>query len=248
MNTLKQGRDNRTHTYPVSETGRLASSDMRYLLHDTALLVTSLSSGGTVRDAARFRERCRQLVDQLADALARHDCPEDVKHEALLAQCGLLDEVALRYLPVEFRSAWETHPMQVERFSIYDAGRRVIDSVEARLHESSPDVELLEYYVAILGMGFMGRIVREGDARRVALIAALDTRLQALRADVVDQPFLTDSTGLRISSGLRRLAPWLLVALACIVAVAVWIAGSRLLDTQLAQIAPENAKNGASQQ
>jgi type VI secretion system protein ImpK len=246
MNTFTLGRDSRTRTYPAPDPGRLAGGAMRDQLHGTALLVTSLSSGGTVRDAARFRERCRQLVDQLADALARRDCPEDVKREALLAQCGLLDEVALRYLPGEARSAWETHPMQVERFSIYDAGRRVIDSVEARLHESSPDVELLEYYTAILGMGFMGRTVREGDARRVALIAALDTRLQALRADV-DQPFLTDTAGLRISSGLRRLAPWLLVAVACIVAVGVWMAGSRVLDTQLAQIIPVKANSGAIQ-
>ncbi|MBB5409228.1 type VI secretion system protein ImpK [Paraburkholderia sp. HC6.4b] len=219
---------------------------MRDLLHDTALLVTSLSSGGAVRNAARFRGRCSQLADQLTDELAHRDCPEDVKREALLAQCGLLDEVALRYLPGEDRTAWETHPMQVERFSIYDAGRRVIDNVEARLHESSPDVELLEYYAAILGMGFMGRTVRESDAKRTALVAALDTRLQALRADV-DHPFLTDTAGLRISSGLRRLAPWLLVALACIVAVAVWIAGSRVLDTQLAQIGPVKAKIEVSQ-
>jgi type VI secretion system protein ImpK len=246
MNTLTLGHDKRTHTYPAPETGRLAGGGMRDLLHDTALLVTSLSSGGTVRDAARFRERCRQLVDQFAEALAHRDCPEDVKREALLAQCGLFDEVALRYLPGEARGAWEAHPMQVERFSIYDVGRRVIDSVEARLHESSPDVELLEYYAAILGMGFMGRTVREGDARRVALIAALDTRLQALRAGV-DQPFLTDTAGLRISSALRRLAPWLLVALACIVAVGVWIAGSRVLDTQLAQIVPMKANSGAVQ-
>jgi type VI secretion system protein ImpK len=246
MNTLTLGRDNRTHTYPASETGLLAGGGMRDLLHDTALLVTSLSSGGTVRDAARFRERCRQLVDQIADALARRDCPEDIKREALLAQCGLLDEVALRYLQDEARSAWEAHPMQVERFSIYDAGRRVIDSVEARLHDSSRDVELLEYYAAILGMGFMGRTVREGDARRVALIAALDTRLQALRADV-GQAFLIDTAGLRVASGFRRLAPWLLVALACIVAVTVWVAGSRMLDTQLAQIAPLKAKIEASQ-
>lgn len=246
MNSLTLGRDKRTHTYPSPEIDGLASGGMRDLLHDTALLVTSLSSGGTVRDAALFRERCRQLVDQLADELARRDCPEDVKREALLAQCGLLDEAALRYLPGEDRTAWETHPMQVERFSIYDAGRRVIDNVEARLLESSPDVELLEYYASILGMGFMGRTVRETGAKRTGLVAALDTRLQALRAEV-EQPFLTYTAGLRISSGLRRLAPWLLVALACIVAAAVWIAGSGVLDTQLAQIASVKTTIKASQ-
>jgi type VI secretion system protein ImpK len=246
MNTLTLERNTLTPMQPASGTGHLVGASMRDLLHDTALLVTSLSSGGTVCDAARFRERCRQLVNQFAEALARRDCPEDVKREALLAQCGLLDEVALRYLPGDARSAWEPHPLQVERFAIHDAGTRVIDSVEARLRDSSNDVELLEFYVAILGMGFMGRTVREGNARRIELIAALHQRLQALRANV-DSPFLADTAGLRMATGLQRLAPWLLVALACIAAVGVWMAGSRALDMQLAHIVPAQANIGAVQ-
>jgi type VI secretion system protein ImpK len=237
MSTLTLGHDKRTHTNPVPDVARRAGEGMRDLLHDTALLVTSLSSGGTVQDAARLRERSAQLVDQLADALARLDYPEEVQREALVAQCGLLDEMALRHLPGNTRTAWESHPMQVERFSIYDAGRRVIDAVETHLHESSPDVELLEYYAAILAMGFIGRHAREGEAKRAALISALDARLRTLR-ETVDEPFLTDRAGLRRFGRFRRLAPWIIVISACLVAIVVWIEGSRVLDTQLAQIAP----------
>lgn len=237
MITLPLARDKRAHTNPVPDVARRTGEGMRDLLHDTALLVTSLSSGGTVQDAARFRERCAQLVDQLNDALTRLGYPEALRREALVGQCGLLDEIALRHLPASTRHAWELHPFQVERFSIYDAGRRVIDCIEAHLHESSPDIELLEYYAAILAMGFIGRYARDGKEKRAALISTLDTRLRTLR-ETGDEPFLTDPAGLGLSVRFRRFASWIIVIAACIVATLVWIAGSRVLDTQLAQIAP----------
>ncbi|MBB3261165.1 type VI secretion system protein ImpK [Paraburkholderia bannensis] len=243
MITLTLGRNTRPPTNPVSGMTRPDDVSMRDLLHDTALLVTSLSAGGTVENAARFRERCTQLVAQFADAVARENYPEDVRHEALLAQCGLLDEVALRNLPEDARTAWELHPMQVERFSIHDAGRRVIDAIEMHLHDQSPDAGLLECYAAILSMGFMGRYAREGETKRAALIAALDTRLQTLRT-TVDEPFVTDAAGLRLAGKLRQFAPWISVAIGFLVVLTVWSMGSRMLDTQLAQIIPAKVETG----
>lgn len=237
MSTLTLGRDERTHIHSVPDVACRAGESMRDMLRDAGLLVTSLSSGGAIQDAARFRERCAQLVDQLADSLTRLGYPEDVQREALVALSGLLDEMALRHLPGNARISWESHPMQVERFSMYDAGRRIIDAIEARLHASSPDVELLEYYAAILAMGFVGRYAREGEAKRAALISALDTRLQTLR-ESVDEPFVTDRAGLRLYGGFRRFAPWIIVIAAWLVATGVWIMGNRTLDAQLAQHAP----------
>lgn len=231
------GRDRRARMKPVSDIARPAGVGMRDLLHDTALVVTSLASGGTVQDTAKFRERCRQLVVQFADALAQRGYPDDVQREALVAQCGLLDEMALRHLPTQARTAWELLPMQVDRFSIHDAGRRVIDCLEAHLQEASPDVDLLECYATILGMGFIGRYAREGEAKRAALIATLNTRLELLRPSL-EEPFLTDPAGPQLFNGLYRLVPWIIFALVCLVAVAVWIAGSKALDAQLAHTAP----------
>ncbi|POR55058.1 type VI secretion system protein ImpK [Paraburkholderia eburnea] len=210
---------------------------MRDLVHNTALLVTSVASGGTVRNPEQLRKRCGQNISQFADALAQRDYPEDIRREALLAQCALLDEMALRYLPTEARNAWEQRPMQVERFSIHDAGRRVIDSIEAHVREAAPDVELLEYYAAILGLGFVGRYALDGQAKRAALIASLHARLETLR-QCVEEPFVTDRSGHRLSSSAGRFAPWIPVALAGLAAVAIWVMGSRAIDTQLVHIAP----------
>ncbi|WP_245004726.1 DotU family type IV/VI secretion system protein [Paraburkholderia sacchari] len=237
MITLTLGRNSRARLNPASDIARPADVGMRDLLHDTALLVTSVSSGGIVSNTEQFRDRCRQASELFAAALARQDYPEDVQREALLAQCGVLDETALRYLPTQARTVWEHRPLQVERFSIHDAGRRVIDSIEAHLREASPDAELLEYYATILGLGFMGRHALDGQARRAALIASLQARLETFRQSA-EEPFVTDQTGRRLSSAMARLAPWIPVALAGLVAVAIWVVGRNAIDTQLAQIAP----------
>nr|WP_246282335.1 DotU/TssL family secretion system protein [Paraburkholderia caffeinitolerans] len=205
------------------------------LLRDTALQVTSLAPDGTVADATAFRNRCRQLMGNFSDSLTRRGYPEDVRREAMLAQCGLLDETALRELGEEARSGWGLKPLQVEQFKLHDAGERVIDCIEARLREASPDVDLLECYSAILGMGFMGRYARDGDAKRAELVAALNARLRKLRP-AVDQPFIADHAGRRLSDWFYRLSPWAIAGLACIAAVAVWGVWNVALDAQLAQI------------
>ena len=210
---------------------------MRALLRETALLVTSLAGGGTVPDASAFRRRCGKLVDQLSESLVLRGCPEAVQRELLVAQCGVLDEMALRFLPAEARIDWELRPLQVERFAIHDAGRRVIDCIEAHLLEASPDLELLDCYGAILGMGFTGRYAREGRAPRAALAARLNARLGDDHRSI-EAPFLTDPAGPRLASGLYRSVPWAIGALACLAAAAVWFAGDRTLDTEFAHGAP----------
>ncbi|WP_321951746.1 DotU family type IV/VI secretion system protein [Paraburkholderia bannensis] len=237
MITLTLGRNPRALQNAVSDVARPAGAGMRDLVHNTALLVTSIASGGTVRNPDALRERCGQNFDQLAVSLAQRDYPEAVQREALLALCGLLDEIALGYLPTETRHAWELRPMQVEHFSIHDAGRRVIDSIEALLREASPNAELLEYYSAILGLGFTGRYALDGSTKRAALIASLHARLETLRKSV-EEPFVADQVGRGLSSSMGRLAPWIPVALAGLVAVSVWVAACRAIDTQLAHIAP----------
>ncbi|WP_415914026.1 DotU family type IV/VI secretion system protein [Paraburkholderia sp. J12] len=214
---------------------RPGDAGMRDLLRDTALLVTSLAPGGTVKDAAAFRDRCRQLIGNLSEALARRGYSADIRQEAMIAQCGLFDETALRQLGEEARSGWGLTPLQVEQFGLHDAGERVINCIEARLSEPSPNADLLEYYSAILGIGFTGRFARDGDAKRSELVASLNARLQKLRP-AVGHPFVADRPGHRLSDWFYRLSPWAIAGLACLAALAVWGVWSVTLDAQLAQL------------
>jgi type VI secretion system protein ImpK len=218
-------------------TGRVSGEGIRDLLRDTALLVTTLARGGLVQDPAELRQRCKQLIEHFANALEQRGFPDDVREEALIAQCGLLDETALRYLPTECRSGWELKPLQVERFNMHDAGERLFERLEQRMREPSPQVHLLECYSAILGMGLVGRYAREGEAKRTALIAALNAQLEKLRP-TSERPFTTDRTGRRFSDCFYRLSPWAIAGLACVAAAVVWVVWATALDLHLAHLMP----------
>ncbi|MBR7943610.1 DotU family type IV/VI secretion system protein [Burkholderia cenocepacia] len=238
MNALTPSVDEATLLQGATAAGRVSGVGIRDLLNNTALLVTTLSAGGTARDAGALREHCRQLIDHFSSALIQRGYPDDVRNEALVAQCGLLDEAALRYLPADSRSGWAEKPLQVERFNLHDAGERVFDRLEARMRETPPQIDLLECYSAVLGCGFVGRYARdarEGEAERIALIASLDARLNKLRPSS-ERPFHADRAGRRLSDRFYRLSPWAIAALGCVAAAIVWAAWAAGLDMQVADL------------
>ncbi|SDR49259.1 type VI secretion system protein ImpK [Burkholderia orbicola] len=240
MNALTPNRSDTALMPNATGTGTPRGDGMRDLLRDTALLVTTLTSGGRTQDAVALRARCKQLVEQFASALRHRGFPDDVRNEALVAQCGLLDEAALRHLPGESRSAWEREPLQVEQFNLHEAGERVFERLETRMREPAPPVALLECYSAILGMGFVGRYARDGEAKRIALIASLNARLETLRPSP-DRPFIADRVGRRMSDWFYRLSPWAIAGLACVAAAIVWGVWSVTLDGQLAHLVATKA-------
>ncbi|RBB33084.1 DotU family type IV/VI secretion system protein [Burkholderia reimsis] len=241
MNTLNSSRHATALMDSQPGTARVAGEGIRDLLRDTALLVTTLGSGGHAPDAAGFRDRCRQLIERFSNALEQRGYPDEVRQEALIAQCGLLDETALRHLPADSRAGWELKPLQVERFNLHDAGERVFDLLDARMRETSPRIDLLECYAAILGMGFVGRYAREGEAKRTALIASLNTQLEKLRSSA-ERPFIADRAGRRLSDRFYRLSPWAIAGIACAIALVVWWVWAAALDVQLAHLVPAKVR------
>lgn len=240
MNALTSSRNDTALMPNAAGASSPPSDGMRDLLRDTALLVTTLASGGRAQDAVTLRIRCKQLVEQFSSALQHRGFPDDVRNEVLIAQCGLLDETALRHLPGESRAAWEREPLQVEQFNLHEAGERVFERIDARMREPAPPVALLECYSAILGMGFVGRYARDGEAERTALIASLNARLETLRP-APDRPFIADRVERRVSDWFYRLSPWAIAGLACIAAAIVWGVWSTILDGQLAHLVATKA-------
>ncbi|HEY1999367.1 DotU family type IV/VI secretion system protein [Paraburkholderia sp.] len=214
---------------------RIAGAGIRDLLRDTALLVSMLRQGGTSESVEQLRKRCVQLMAAFSTALEQRGFAADVREDAQYAQCGLLDEAVLRCPSIKDRSSWESHPLQVEQFGKLDAGDHVFDRLAERLREVSPNVDLLECYAAILGLGFMGRYAREGEAKRAALMATLNARLEKLRPGVT-RSFIADRTGRRMADRLYRLSPWALAGIGCLAAALVYLSWSHTLDAQLARL------------
>jgi type VI secretion system protein ImpK len=226
--------------------GHAPSQRMRSLLRDTALCVTQLSTSQTPSDYASLRKRSEQLVIQFAAALKHHGYPQDVCEDALIAQCGLLDETSLRNLSVDDQSKWDEQPLQIGQTGRHDAGERVFERLEQRMREASPNVDLLECYETILGLGFVGRYAspswdtHQGDdgATRAGLIKALNAQLQTLRP-AREQTFIIERSGWRFTDWLYRLSPWTIAGVTGVVAVAVWLTWNATLDTQVTHLASQ---------
>ncbi|MEX3984668.1 DotU family type IV/VI secretion system protein [Paraburkholderia sp. EG287A] len=237
MKVLNDRHDASARLASEPDFGRASTPGIRDLLRDTGLLVTSLGDDGTVKDAEKFRNDCRKLIQRFSDALTQYGYPEDVKREVSLAQCGLIDETALRNLPEGSRAAWALNPFQVERFKVHDAGEFVIDRIEARLREAAPHADLLEGYAAMLGMGFRGRYALEGESKLVELMGALNARLKTLRPHEA-QSFISDRAGRPLFDWFHRLSPWVIAAVVCMVAAIIWSTWAVALNGQVTHIPP----------
>jgi type VI secretion system protein ImpK len=216
---------------------RAPGAGIRDLLRDTALQVTTLSQGGNVEAVSTLRTRCEQLMTAFSASLEQRGVPADVREDALNAQCGLLDETVLRHLPVKDKPEWDARPLQVERNGRHDAGDRVFDRLAERMREVPPNVDLLECYSAILGLDFMGRYAREGEAKRSALIASLDAQLEKLRP-AHRRTFIADRPGWRLADWFYRISPWAIASLGCVIAAIVYLVWGHALDLQLANLLP----------
>ncbi|SAK55609.1 type VI secretion system protein ImpK [Caballeronia hypogeia] len=210
---------------------------MRDLLRDTALFVANLSSGGAPEDFASLRKHCKEMIDEFGAALDRRGYAADVRDDAVMAQCALLDETALRHLSEQERPQWSAQPLQVETLRQHDTGERVFVRLDARMRERAPQVGLLECYAAILGLGFTGRYAIEGEAPRAALIGELNALIARLRPEG-ERPFIVDQPGRFIGDWLRRSSPWALATGACCIAFVTWFGWHLALDAQLAALLP----------
>ncbi len=146
---------------------------LRALLHDTVLHVALLSQNATVPPTHFWRARCAGLVAQLEQSLQDAQCDDAIVQEISLAQCVLLDEVTLRYLPAERRHEWLRELLQT-RFYATNSGKEEIRlRVEALFDEIAPDPQLLDWYGVMLAFGVLDEQAKQNWHRR-CLIAKLE--------------------------------------------------------------------------
>jgi type VI secretion system protein ImpK len=207
---------------------------MRALLRDTALEISLLSRGAVTQSAFQLRERSLQVVSDFDRALQAKHVPHDVREDAVYAQCGLLDETALRYLPDDERTAWDAEPLQVERFGNHDAGERIYERIAVRVRETPVHIGLLECYAAILGLGFLGRYAHDADPQRAELATLLNEHVQ--RAGSQRGGFVVDTAGGDSIDWLSRLSPWSIAGMVCVAAALIWFMLGQSLDAQLTNL------------
>ncbi|WP_233874892.1 DotU family type IV/VI secretion system protein [Paraburkholderia adhaesiva] len=205
------------------------------LLRNTALEISQLAQGATTNDVEDLRVQCRRLTDDFASALDARKVPVEVARDALYMQCGLLDETVLAHLPLESRPLWEAKPLQVERYGEHDAGEQVYNQLAVHMREAPPNVELLECYATVLGLGFQGRYAREGASQRAAIIRSLNERLANLTPSE-DSGLIVDATRTHRFDWFYRLSPWAIAGLVCAAGAIVFVLIGQGLDLQVSHL------------
>ncbi|MFK0376405.1 DotU family type IV/VI secretion system protein [Pandoraea sp. NPDC090278] len=208
---------------------------IRPFVRDAALLVATLAAGGKAPDPIGLAQRAAELLDAFDAALLQTGIDEQVRTDASVALCALLDETALRHMDERDRAAWELSPLQVQRFGVHDAGERVFTRLDTYLAMSTTAVEIFEFYSAILGLGFVGRYILLGDAERRKLMTVVDKRIAQHRPHV-HPSFVVERTSRRFLDRLFHLSPWMIAGLACLVAVLVWGGWNAALDAQVSHL------------
>ncbi len=210
---------------------------LRALLRDTALRVSQLASSDAAPPPNELRNRCTALIRDLDAALEARRASQDVRDDLVMAQSGLLDECALTYLPENHRYEWEAQPLQVERFGHHDAGTRVFNRLAIRMRESPPNIDLLECYSVVLGLGFQGHYAsrEKGASQRSVLIAALQDQIAQYRPATKSSFVFDEPTKDRIA-WLRRLSQWGIAATACVTVAIAWLAFDISLNADVARL------------
>jgi type VI secretion system protein ImpK len=208
---------------------------MRALLRDTALEVSMLGNGDSATQSAfDLRESWMTLVENFDEALRAQHVPDNVREDAVYAQCGLLDETALRYLPGNERSEWDEQPLQVELFGNHDAGERVYERLDIHMREIPTNTRLLECYAIVLGLGFLGRYAHDGKHHRDELLSALNERIGRVSPRACG--LVINTVGGTQLDRILRLSPWVIAGIGCVVAALLWIGFAHSLNVQLANL------------
>ncbi len=195
---------------------------------DTALQVVLLGEEAEIPDAQHWHQTGIRLVEELRSGLAESGLPSALVDQISYAQCALLDESALNRATRASsgaRDVWEAEPLQVRFFGNYSAGEVLFERMATLLRQPAPDAALLETYLIILRLGFLGRFTAIQDADRQNLLQALERALPSVRLPELHIEEGKASWWLRLS--VLGLCWWTLIAL--VGALLLWL----LLDHQL---------------
>lgn len=162
-----------------SSTSHLALS-ISALLRDTALKIVLLAQHAEPTSVEHLTTECLKLIATFDHALEHRNVADDVRHEAVYAQCGLIDELVMRNLPENVKLGWAASPLHFALFQHRDAGERIYESLASRMGQITPNLALLECYSVILHLGFNGRYKQTDDKERIALMTRLDAQIETL--------------------------------------------------------------------
>lgn len=202
---------------------------MRALLRATTLKVSLLAQHAMPDSIELLGAECLKLVAEFDRALEHRGVADDIRHEAVYAQCALIDETVTCHLSENTKLKWFDSPLHFALFQYRDAGERIVESLKARMSETPPDLDMLECYSIILNLGFKGRYMNINDKERIALITALNKQIDTLRS-TQNHPLILDPSGRRRFECFYQVSPWVLAGLTIVATLLLYLLMGATLD------------------
>lgn len=170
----------------VSMNSSVVTYPLSALLRDTVLHVTLLSQHAEVPSLDIWRMRCISLVERLRQTMCEGDYDAAMIAEVSYAQCALLDDAALRYLPDSQRYEWRRDSLENYFFSRSNGIKTIYERVDSLLRQSQPSSELMVLYNMMLSLGFDQHSVNM--AKRQQLVCALSQYFAVRKHQLCDEP------------------------------------------------------------
>lgn len=143
------------------------------LLLDIWLQVSVLAQQTEIFSSDTLRSRCAGLIEQLRNKMRDADYDQEIIEEASYAQCGLLDDVTVRYLSDFQKSEWQSASLESHFFSSNNAGDNIFERINQLLLQTNPSLDRIALYDLVLRLGFRGRYASEEEPERQRFILLL---------------------------------------------------------------------------
>ena len=205
---------------------------IRALLRATSLKASLLAQHATVDSIKLLSADCLELIAKFDHALEHSGVADDIRHEAVYAQCALIDETVMCHVSENVRLKWCGSPLHFALFQHRNAGERIYESLKARMSEIPPNLDMLECYSTTLNLGFKGHYMNTNDIERLALIKVLDMQIAKLRSTKPPTPTNNTSSRKRFEC-LYHVSPWALAGFTIVTTLLLYLLLGASLDQLL---------------
>jgi len=213
---------------------KMPAEKVREYMCDIALMVSELTVKPIVSDVGVLQRRCLEILDKFDAALEAEHLPLGERQQAVYAAAALLDEVALKGFGEKDAEIWINSPLQVIRFSNYQAGEKIFQQIDTELSRAEPSQWLLSTWQVVLALGYKGKYI--GHQGEITL-DDLQNKFSGLVGSSLEKKLLSiaDSTlKQKLIIDWLSYSPLLFAIVACAAAGVVYMVLKNLLKASVA--------------
>ncbi|MGV3345837.1 type VI secretion system protein TssL, short form [Enterobacteriaceae bacterium LUAb1] len=213
----------------------ITASTLDTLMQETWLLVLAIRNHPPVTVDDALYLRCRDMIQQVQDKLAKAGVPAYLTEEIKFAHAVFIDEAVMMQPETDVSVWWQRTPLQGHFLGHLHGGEHFYEHIKKLLRDPSPAEAVVACYHRMLTLGYQGKYINDGaeeNEERQSLLKQLGERLPAA-TDKINAPIFILNR--RPDMPFWRRAPWVIRLLGLLLMVAMSCAMSIHLHYLLRQ-------------